>query len=65
MTTLLMTSLGEDDADAHHGHGGVHLAESPLVMVAPMVVLGVGSSGYWLHNQSAVDKFPRLCRCTG
>ncbi|PKB79508.1 MAG: NADH-quinone oxidoreductase subunit L [SAR202 cluster bacterium Io17-Chloro-G9] len=25
------------------GHGGVHLAESPLVMVAPMVVLGVGA----------------------
>ena len=25
------------------GHGGVHLAESPLVMLAPMVALGVGS----------------------
>ncbi len=30
---------GHDD----ERHGGVHLAESPLVMVAPMAVLGVGA----------------------
>ena len=44
---------GEDDADAHHGHGGVHLAESPLVMVAPMVVLGLGAVviGYIINPQ--------------
>ena len=34
---------GGGDQDAHQGHGGVHLAESPLVMVAPMVVLGLGA----------------------
>ena len=39
------THDGEEDADGHHGHGGVHLAESPVVMVAPMVVLGVGAVG--------------------
>ena len=45
--------LGEDDTDAHHGHGGVHLAESPLVMVAPMVVLGLGAVviGYIINPQ--------------
>ena len=33
---------GEDgEGDGHHG--GVHLAESPWVMVAPMIVLGVGA----------------------
>ena len=45
-----------DDA-AHDGeesrHGGVHLAESPLVMVAPMAVLGVGAVvvGYIINPQ--------------
>ena len=41
---------GEDD---HHGHGGVHLAESPWVMVAPMVVLGLGAVviGYVINPQ--------------
>ena len=34
---------GGGDQDAHQGHGGVHLAESPLVMVAPMAVLGLGA----------------------
>ena len=44
---------GEEDADGHHGHGGVHLAESPVVMVAPMVVLGLGAVviGYMINPQ--------------
>ena len=44
---------GEEDADSHHGHGGVHLAESPVVMVAPMVVLGLGAVviGYVINPQ--------------
>ena len=42
-----------EEADAHHGHGGVHLAESPIVMVAPMVVLGLGAVviGYVINPQ--------------
>ena len=42
-----------EEADAHHGHGGVHLAESPLVMVAPMAVLGLGAvvTGYVINPQ--------------
>jgi len=44
---------GEEDADSHHGRGGVHLAESPVVMVAPMVVLGLGAVviGYVINPQ--------------
>ena len=44
---------GEEDADGHHGHGGGHLAESPLVMVAPMVVLGAVAVviGYVINPQ--------------
>ena len=44
---------GEEEADAHHGHGGVHLTESPIVMVAPMVVLGLGAVviGYVVNPQ--------------
>ena len=45
---------GEDGEDeSHHGHGGVHLAESPLVMVAPMAVLGIGAvtAGYVINPQ--------------
>ena len=40
-----------DDAGGHHG--GVHLAESPLVMVAPMAVLGLGAVaiGYIINPQ--------------
>ena len=43
----------DDEADAQHGHGGVHLAESPLVMVAPMAVLGLGAVviGYIINPQ--------------
>ena len=32
-----------DDAHADDAHGGVHLAESPAVMVLPMVLLGIGA----------------------
>ena len=45
---------GEDGEDeSQHGHGGVHLAESPLVMVAPMAVLGIGAvvAGYVINPQ--------------
>ena len=39
--------VADDDAHEHEEegghHGGVHLAESPLVMVVPMGVLGVGA----------------------
>ncbi len=40
------------DEDGGH-HGGVHLAESPLVMVVPMAVLGVGAvvAGYIINPQ--------------
>jgi len=31
--------------EEHHGHGGVHLGESPAVMVGPMVVLAVLAVG--------------------
>ena len=42
----------EDDEDNGH-HGGVHLAESPWVMVAPMMVLGIGAVviGYVINPQ--------------
>ena len=46
-----------DDADTaghgHGGHGGVHLAESPRVMVIPMAILGVGAAlaGYIINPQ--------------
>ncbi len=44
-----------DDAHEDDGghHGGVHLAESPLVMVAPMAVLGLGAAviGYIINPQ--------------
>ncbi len=44
---------GEEDNAARQGHGGVHLAESPLVMVAPMAVLGLGAVavGYVINPQ--------------
>ena len=46
---------GADDAHEDDGghHGGVHLAESPLVMVAPMAVLGLGAVviGYIINPQ--------------
>ena len=47
------THDGEDEAEAHNGHSGLHLAESPLVMVAPMVVLGLGAVviGYVINPQ--------------
>ena len=32
-----------DDAHDAGGHGGVHLAESPVVMAAPIVILGIGA----------------------
>ena len=40
-----------DEEGAHHG--GVHLAESPWVMVAPMAVLGIGAVviGYVINPQ--------------
>ena len=43
----------EEGDGAHQGHGGVHLAESPLVMVAPMALLGVGAAvaGYVINPQ--------------
>ena len=43
---------GDEEDSAGH-HGGVHLAESPLVMVAPMAVLGVGAVviGYVINPQ--------------
>ena len=49
------TSSSQDhdtDDDSGH-HGGVHLAESPLVMVLPMAVLGVGAVvvGYIINPQ--------------
>ena len=34
---------GDEDQEGDGHHGGVHLAESPMVMVAPMAVLGVGA----------------------
>ena len=39
------------DAAAHGAHNGVHLAESPWVMVAPMLVLGGGAAvmGYLIN----------------
>ena len=42
-----------DEEDGAGYHGGVHLAESPLVMVAPMAVLGVGAVviGYVINPQ--------------
>ncbi len=46
---------GADNAHEDDGghHGGVHLAESPLVMVAPMAVLGLGAAviGYIINPQ--------------
>ena len=38
-----LARLGQSAPAGGTGHGGIHLAESPLVMVAPMVVLGVGA----------------------
>ena len=45
---VAVTQATGDAGDAAHEeeegqHGGVHLAESPLVMVAPMAVLGLGA----------------------
>ena len=42
-----------EEEGERRGHGGVHLAESPLVMVAPMAVLGVGAvvAGYVINPQ--------------
>ncbi len=42
-----------DEAEDHHRHGGVHLVESPWVMVAPMAVLGAGAIliGYVINPQ--------------
>ena len=45
-----------DDGSGHHG--GVHLAESPLVMVAPMAVLGLGAVLVGYNHQPAVDQLP-------
>ena len=46
---------GDDEQEHERGvhHGGVHLAESPLVMVAPMAVLGFGAAvvGYIINPQ--------------
>ena len=45
---------GEEAHEENGGHhGGVHLAESPLVMVAPMAVLGLGAVvvGYIINPQ--------------
>ena len=44
---------GADNGEEADGHGGVHLAESPVVMVAPMVVLGLGAVviGYVINPQ--------------
>ena len=43
----------EDHEEEGGHHGGVHLAESPLVMVAPMAVLGLGAVviGYIINPQ--------------
>ena len=43
---------GTEEAEEGH-HGGVHLAESPWVMVAPMAVLGVGAviAGFVINPQ--------------
>ena len=43
---------------SHGGHGGIHLHESPFVMVLPMAVLGVAAVfiGY-LANPQWVDEF--------
>ena len=38
-----LEDMGQSVPAGAAGHGGVHLAESPLVMVVPMVVLGVGA----------------------
>ena len=40
-----------NDDTAHGAHGGVHLGESPWVMVAPMLVLGGGAAvmGYLIN----------------
>ena len=54
--TPMPATTNPKTTDGHHG--GVHLAESPLVMVAPMAVLGLGASGYRLHHQPAMDQFP-------
>ena len=42
---------GGPNAAAHEAHSGVHLAESPWVMVAPMLVLGGGAAvmGYLIN----------------
>ena len=49
------THAPDDDDQVEEGvhHGGVHLAESPLVMVAPMAVLGLGAVviGYIINPQ--------------
>ncbi|MCH7736734.1 MAG: NADH-quinone oxidoreductase subunit L [Chloroflexi bacterium] len=44
---------GASSPEGNGGHGGVHLAESPWVMVLPMVVLGVGALllGYLANPQ--------------
>ena len=50
-------AVDDDVADAaghgHGAHGGVHLAESPRVMVIPMAILGVGAAlaGYIINPQ--------------
>ena len=46
------------DEDSHGGK--VHLAESPMVMVAPMVVLGVGAvvGGYFVNPQAGLLGIP-------
>ncbi len=44
---------GGDEGEDHHGQVGVHLVESPWVMVAPMAVLGAGAIviGYVINPQ--------------
>ena len=45
-----------DDAHDDGGHGGVHLAESPAVMAAPMVILGVGAVALgFISNPQWID----------
>ena len=50
-------SHGDDVQDAGD-HGGLHLAESPAVMVAPMVILGIGAVVLgFISNPQWIDLF--------
>ena len=51
----------EQDISAEESHGGkVHLKESPVVMVLPMVILGVGAivGGYFVNPQEELLGVP-------